>query len=90
MLPCLVSVLLTFEIQGVLKFEKKIRCQKVNESSYFWLTGTQKQNRAASVYSSAEVNFFFNYTNETLQIWEKMQLYEIHVPSLFYQSLRCL
>jgi hypothetical protein len=30
MLPCLVSVLLTFEIEGVLKFEKIIRRQKVN------------------------------------------------------------
>ena len=36
MLPCLVSVLLTFEIQGVLKFEKIIRRQKVNADMHIY------------------------------------------------------
>jgi hypothetical protein len=38
MLPCLVSVLLTFQIQGVLKFGKKIRLQKVKKTYEYFKT----------------------------------------------------
>ena len=34
MLPCLVSVLLTFEIQGVLKFEKKSVAKRLSSTTY--------------------------------------------------------
>ena len=59
MLPCLVSVLLTFQIQDVLKFEKKIRRQKVNTGGKIWRPANWSgKNTAWKSFRKFPTNFF--------------------------------